>query len=108
MNASKYNRVAQFYRPLKKQGSSGAWEVSYDDPSCFAFEACVQLSPLTSRERYLSDSVRAVRESALRMAWTDQVTEEFRVTIESLTYEVIGIAELGMRVGLELTLRQVQ
>ena len=54
--------------------------------------------------KFENDSNRklALRNSTFRIRWRDDVTELMRVVYDGLLWDIRGIAEVGLRRGLEL------
>lgn len=53
------------------------------------------------------DSMRALtRPSRVRMRWTDKVDPTMRLTVDGRVMQIVGIAEIGRRDGLELLVEQ--
>jgi len=57
------------------------------------------------RDRFAADQVIEEEITTFRVHYMSALTVEMRVVHDSKTYEIIGIAELGRREGLDVTAR---
>lgn len=71
-------------------------------------KAWAQVVPLTARDRNMSGGVHSERESKFLIPYISGIDETMRISYDDLYWEILGIAEIGRREGLELLARAVK
>jgi len=67
-----------------------------------------QVVPLTGRELFQAQQVNAEAEARFRIRWRSDVTPKMRIKHDGDTYEVLYVAEIGRREGLDIMTKAVR
>ena len=61
------------------------------------------VKPMTARERFASDALRASRVSNFRIRWLSGVLPTMRIRFDGEIYRILGLSEVGRRRFLDIT-----
>lgn len=67
-----------------------------------------KVTPVFARERNAAPQVMPVRQFTILIRWRDDVTSDMRLVYRGEQLQIVGIAEVGFREGLQLSVQIVE
>lgn len=99
MRARKMDRRIAIYAVSETQSGSGA---GIQSQTLLATVACEQ-RPTRGYESTEAQKDQARGEKLFRIRWRSDVTNKHVLVFEAVTYDILSIAEVGRRQGLDIT-----
>jgi SPP1 family predicted phage head-tail adaptor len=102
MQAGKMDRRIKIERRVETQNAYGEAVITYQ----LLAEVWAEKKPLSGRELFTAAQFVPEGQIRYRIRFMDGVDEKCRITEGGMTYDVIHIAEIGRREGLEITAKR--
>lgn len=102
MIAGKLDRRIRLEQRTETQNSFGEAVIAY---TLFA-EVWAEVLPLSGREFFVAAQFVPEAQLKIRIRWVDGLDERFRVVHEDVNYDILRIAELGRKEGIELIVKK--
>ena len=102
MNAGKFDRKIRIETRTETQNVFGEAVIGY---SLFA-EVWAEVKPLSGREFFISAQFVPEAQLKIRIRYLSGVDEKCRIVYEGTNYDILHIAELGRREGLEIVVKK--
>lgn len=99
MIVGKLDRRIEIQEPVTTQDTFGAESVAWQT---FA-RVWAQATPMQAKERHQSAQIRESKVYSFVIRHLVGVESTFRIVFESEIYRILGVAEIGRRIGLEIT-----
>ncbi len=98
MQAGRLDRKITIETPTDVQSGTGVVTQTW---ATFA-TPWAEVRPVRGQERFAAAQVAGEIDQVFRIRWLSGVTRKMRISYDSLTWDIIDIAEIGRREGLEI------
>lgn len=98
-NLGRLDRKIKIQAPTESRDAGGGVVQTFSDVA----EVWAEVRPVTSSERFATEAIHSARASVFRVHFINDLSSKCRILYDGLVFEIKGIAEIGRRVGLEIT-----
>lgn len=102
MKSGKLDRKIEIQSRVETQNSFGEAVITY---TTFA-NVWAEVIPLSGRELFAAAQIYPEAQMRIRIRYRSGITEKHRVVFESTNYDIIHIAEIGRKEGLEFIVKK--